>query len=181
MSSIHASLQIICDNLPVFEQVVVCCRSRHVRAPGNQPDGAQNVLVSGVATERRPFRACRLPHRRRRAPTPRSHVCSPSHPAVPPIWNADRTRHSCRDTIVDTCHKLEPTSPIVLRFPLCLSPTLETIWNMSLTATMSLASSASASHSSSPQWERECGHSRNSLSFPTQFASSEGQHHPRLP
>jgi len=53
---------------------------------------------------------------------------------ISPTWNADRTHHSCRDMIVDNCHKIEPTSLIVPRFPLCLSPTLETIKN-TLTAT----------------------------------------------
>ncbi len=81
-----------------------------------------------------------------------------AHPAISPIWDGDRTRHSCRDMIVDICHKMEPTSLIVPRFPLCLSPTLEAIKNMTLTATTSLALSARASPSSSPQWERERSH-----------------------
>ncbi len=74
-----------------------------------------------------------------------------THPAIPPIWDSDRTHYSCRDMIVDVCHKMEPTSLIVPRFPLCLSPTLEATKNMTLTTTTSLASSARASHGSSPQ------------------------------
>ncbi len=81
-----------------------------------------------------------------------------AHPAISPIWDGDQTHHSCHNMIVDICHKMEPTSLIMLHFPLCISPTLEAINNMTLTATTSLALLARASPGSSPQQERERSH-----------------------